>query len=248
MRVLRVVGKTLPEAWENAVADLWFQGDEVETEYGERAKEVMAVVEVIEPFAEPRVHVKGIVGKLSDYVAEVVEGVHDDKVDLYGYTYHERLFSYKLPTGEVYNQIQRIAEKLRAAPYTRRAVAVTWQPWKDPMSKYPPCLVYTWFHCADGEKLEMHVHMRSNDALKASFMNMYAFTLLLKHVAESSGLKVGKYVHVADNFHVYERDWKHAEYLAHAVRQGVSGKWHITTEKYLAIFERSTITTAPRNP
>ncbi|MCK4926373.1 hypothetical protein KAS10_03315, partial [Candidatus Aerophobetes bacterium] len=49
----------------------------------------------------------------------------------------------------------------------------------------------------------------SNDAFKAAFMNMFAFTELQKMVAEKIGqatgkeIKVGKYVHIADSYHIY---------------------------------------------
>ncbi|MEM1509316.1 MAG: thymidylate synthase [Thermofilaceae archaeon] len=237
MRVLHFLGRSLPETWETAVSELWFSGEIVETEYGEKAKEAMAVIEVAEPFAEPRFHLKGIVGKVSEYIAEVVEGVHDAMVGQYGYTYHERLFSYASPLGPV-NQIERIVEKLSKAYYTRRAIAVTWQPWRDLESEHPPCLVYLWFHSSNGVNLNVHAHMRSNDALKAAFMNMLAFTALQQRVAERLGMRVGKYIHTASSFHIYERDWKHAEHIARAVKEGNSGGWHLTTQQYLKLFER----------
>lgn len=49
----------------------------------------------------------------------------------------------------------------------------------------------------------MNVHMRSNDAYKAAFMNMYAFTELQAWVAEQVGVEPGEYIHIADSFHIY---------------------------------------------
>ena len=51
--------------------------------------------------------------------------------------------------------------------------------------------------------------MRSNDAFKAAFMNMFAFTELQKLVAERiserSGrpVEVGEYTHFANSYHIY---------------------------------------------
>ena len=51
--------------------------------------------------------------------------------------------------------------------------------------------------------------MRSNDAYKAAFMNMYAFTDLQRHVAERISERLGhrivagQYNHVVDSFHIY---------------------------------------------
>jgi thymidylate synthase len=54
-----------------------------------------------------------------------------------------------------------------------------------------------------GPRLNMVAHMRSNDAFKAAFMNMYAFTELQRYVADRIGVACGQYVHVADSFHIY---------------------------------------------
>lgn len=232
MRLVQVSGRSLAVAWEEAVLLAWAQGEVVETEYGQRAKEVAAVIEVREPFTEPRYHLKGIVGSVEDYVAEVVEGAHDHLVEKYGYTYHHRLTRF-----HGVDQLKAVVEKLRRAPYTRRGLCVTWQPAADLASEHPPCLVYLWFHSPDGKRLVLHVHMRSNDALKAAHMNMLAFTELQRKVAEEVGLEVGEYVHIADSFHIYESDWKHAAAM-YAAGEEERRRWRLTTEQYRRLFKR----------
>ena len=70
------------------------------------------------------------------------------------------------------------------------------------------CLQRCWFRIFK-DNLQLNVHLRSNDAFKAAFMNMFAFTELQKMVAERIGqktgkeIKVGKYVHIADSYHIY---------------------------------------------
>lgn len=65
-----------------------------------------------------------------------------------------------------------------------------------------------WFRVF-GDELVLNVHMRSNDAFKASFMNMYAFTDLQRVIAERLSelmerrIKVGQYTHISDSFHIY---------------------------------------------
>jgi thymidylate synthase len=55
----------------------------------------------------------------------------------------------------------------------------------------------------------MNAHMRSNDALKAAFMNMYAFTSLQSIIADEIGNRinenviVGTYRHIVDSYHIY---------------------------------------------
>ena len=235
-RLVVAQGRTLPEAWERSLLLLREEGGLVYTEYGEWSLDAPAVIVVEEPLAEPRVHLKGIVAGslrgLLEYVEEVVEGIHDERVKEYGYTYHERLRAYGSPTGEAIDQIALAAEKLKEAPFTRRAQAITWQPWKDPKSEHPPCLQRLWFRVV-GDYLEMHAHMRSNDALKAAFMNMYAFTELQRRVAEEVGAEVGRYVHFADSYHVYERDWKWFNSFVQQIESGASKRLWRSVEEYL---------------
>ena len=66
----------------------------------------------------------------------------------------------------------------------------------------PSCLQRLWFRISGG-KLHMNCHIRSNDAYKAAFMNMYAFTELQAEVAQAVGVEPGEYMHIADSFHIY---------------------------------------------
>ncbi|MEM0282455.1 MAG: thymidylate synthase, partial [Desulfurococcaceae archaeon] len=134
----------------------------IDTEYGEKSIDAPAVIIVKNPHSEPRIHLKGIVAGslkgLLDYVDEVIKGIHDHLVEKIGYTYHERLFNYRLPNDVIINQIDEVIKKLKKAPYTRRAQAITWQPWKDLEAEHPPCLQRIWFRVVEG-KLAMHAHM-----------------------------------------------------------------------------------------
>lgn len=250
MKTIYVESQSLAEGWENAVLRTWNEGCSFKTEYDKpgdpESKDVTLMLHVKNPFSEPRIH-RGFPGGLDDlekYVMEVIYGVHDHWIapeeGKWEYTYHERLFGYKVPeysaeannynpyAVKVIDQIASVIEKLKQAPHTRRAQAVTWQAWNDIGISDPACLQRLWFRCENVvcpncqgkgaipfgmcsrcdttgtvEKLNMHVHIRSNDAYKAGFMNIYAFTELQKWVAEQIGVEVGEYVHIADSFHIY---------------------------------------------
>ncbi len=195
-----------------AVVACWETGEEFRTEYdrpGDPAsRDVTATIHVTAPFCEPRIH-RAFPGGLDDlekYRSEVLYGVHDHWVDpsvgKWEYTYHERLFAYDVPGRGLTDQIAGVIAKLKAVPFTRRAQAVTWQVWNDMNISDPACLQRLWFRIADG-KLHMNIHMRSNDAFKAAFMNMHAFTELQKMVADALGVAPGEYIHIADSFHIY---------------------------------------------
>ena len=210
--------RSLPEAWEKAVLQCWQRGDPFRTEYDKEgdppSRDAVSTICVAEPFAEPRIHraFPGGLEELEIYRQEVIHGVHDHWVapeeGKWEYTYHERLFRYDVPGVGIVDQIAKCVEKLAEAPHTRRAQAVTWQVWKDLGINDPACLQRVWFRIAN-DKLQMNIHMRSNDAYKAAFMNMFAFTDLQRVVAEQVGEKlgreigVGRYIHIADSFHIY---------------------------------------------
>jgi thymidylate synthase len=212
MKSIYIVEKSLPLAWEKAVIACWEQGESIPTEYDKpgdpHSRDVLAVIHVTEPFAEPRIH-RAIPAGLTDlerYRAEVLYGVHNHWIDpaagKWEYTYHERLFAYRVPGVGLFDQIAGAIAKLRATPHTRRAQAVTWQVWNDMTITDPACLQRLWFRLMGGQ-LHMTCHIRSNDAFKASFMNMYAFTELQKQMAGELGVAPGQYVHLADSFHIY---------------------------------------------
>ena len=212
MKSIYVNEEHLPVAWEKAVIACWAEGDSFPTEYDKpgdpNSRDVTALIHVTRPFEEPRIH-RAFPGGLDDlekYRCEVLYGVHDHWIDpaagKWEYTYHERLFAYDVPSVGLFDQVAAAIEKLKAVPYTRRAQAVTWQVWNDMNVNDPACLQRLWFRVAGG-RLDMNCHIRSNDAFKAAFMNMYAFTELQALVAEAVGVLPGEYMHLADSFHIY---------------------------------------------
>ena len=219
MKSIHVEARTLPEAWETAVRRCWEEGARFQTQYDKPgdppSRDVACLIHVKEPFSEPRIH-KAFPGGLDDlevYRAEVLYGVHDHWIcpeeGKWEYTYHERLFAYKVPgVPQPINQIAAVVKLLRETPYTRRAQAVTWQTWADLGIGDPACLQRMWFRIEkpeDGgpDRLNLAIHIRSNDAFKAAFMNMFAFTELQREMARELGVEPGEYIHMADSFHIY---------------------------------------------
>jgi len=211
---IAVNSKTIAEAWERSVLSCWEQGIEVNTEYGEKAKELLGfMVTVEEPFSEPRIH-KGdlhvaIRDSLQKYLDEVLKGTLDwaVKEGKIHYTYHERLFGYP-PYGT--NQIEYIVERLRSSRLTRRAQAVTWNPKMDMWVDSPPCLQTVWSVIREG-KLIMHTTWRSRDIFRAMHMNMLAMTELQRVIAEKLDVEVGLYLDFSNSAHIYEKSYVDVE-------------------------------------
>ena len=231
--VVHIVAENLAEGWEKAVLETWERGARIATQYDRpgdpESRDVSLFLAVADPFAEPRIHraMPGGFDDLEVYRQEVVDGIHDHWIcpeeGKWQYTYHERLCAYAVPGVDApVNQVDYVVRALTAAPHTRRAQCVLWKPWADPDSDDPACLQRLWFRIFD-DRLLLAAHMRSNDAFKASFMNMYAFTDLQRVVAERLSerlgrrIVVGQYNHVVDSFHIYGSYFKDFEGFLHTV-------------------------------
>jgi len=230
--------ETMPEAWEQAVLRCWEEGDRIRTEYDKpedpESRDCTAFIIARKPFKEPRIHkaFPGSLESLETYRQEVTLGIHDSWIDpaagKWSYTYHQRLFAYDIygPDGDVraVNQFDYIIGKLAEAPHSRRAQAITWKPEVDPTVDDPTCLQRVWFRIFNDD-LRMNVHMRSNDAFKAAFMNMWAFTDLQRYVAEEivrrtgRELRLGAYAHIVDSFHIYGSYFSEFEGFLESVRK-----------------------------
>jgi thymidylate synthase len=237
--ILKVTGANLPEAWERALIALWDHGVDIRTEYDRKdrggrfldppSRDCTMIVEVTDPFAEPRIH-KNFPGGPADlelYRQEVGEGIHDHWVDpsdpdKWTYTYHQRLFAYepttnledpkakRLPPAD---QIEYVITKAASATYSRRIQATTWMPTADPKTSDPPCLQRLWFRLLPDDqgklRLNLNTHWRSRDAYKAWFMNVFALTDLQRWTAERLAEKLGQpvglgtYTDISDSFHLY---------------------------------------------
>jgi len=249
---------TLPEAWEKAVVECWENGDTIETEYDRAgqppSKDCTAMIVVRDSLREPRIH-RAFPGGLDDlevYRQEVVDGIHDHWVDpetgKWSYTYHQRLFAYDVTgaNGEprTVDQFAYIIEKLAEAPHSRRAQAITWKVDVDPQVEDPACLQRLWFRVF-GDRLRLNVHLRSNDAFKAAFMNMWAFTDLQRFVAEQLSARLdrsitpGLYTHIADSFHIYGSYFDEFDgFLKTLERRTFEERtWHSTDEVVQTMFE-----------
>ncbi len=224
--VLTAQGQGIAQAWENALVMLHTSGCDIKTQYDKPedppSKDATMLLTVHDPLSEPMIHrdFPGGFEDLQEYVMEVCEGIKDHCVrdpndaddTRWEYTYHQRLFSYEVPSLDPTDQIEQICRQLADTPYTRRAQAITWKVWEDATCYDPACLQSIWCRITEEEGrnvLSMNVRFRSNDAYKAAFMNIFALVRLQENiasrVAELSGSPValGRYCHMADSFHIY---------------------------------------------
>lgn len=200
MKHYLVEGKTLPEAYHKALVVLEEEGVLYPCpDYNTTMKEIPLTFHVENAIAEPFISrlFPGGHYELQQYVMEIVDGILDFKIadgTCWEYTYHDRYVK----------QLPWLYQELRRNPDTRRAVMNIRDFEVDTSNSDPACLQNIQFIFRDN-KLHMKVLMRSNDAVRATFMNAVGFIFLLKKVANDLGYEVGSYTHTANSFHAYER-------------------------------------------
>lgn len=229
--VLRVCGTGLPQAWERSIIELLSCGGQAPTQYDRPGDPLsvdsMTVMEVVDPLLEPRIHgyFPGGPRELEEYCMEVIEGIKDHWIrdpknpedKRWSYTYHGRLCC-----DFGVNQVARMVEKLTQQPFTRQAQFTTWKPVTDPNDFDPPCLQRGWARVLREPSGELafhaHIYFRSRDALKAAFMNSFAFIRLFDEkvrqpleVALKEDIHFVRYVEVNDSYHIYGKDRAEAE-------------------------------------
>lgn len=181
-------------------------------DYNTIQKEVTMTMVVENPLAEPMISKLIPCGtrELEQYRMEMLDGILDFEVEKgnWVYTYHQRMA----------DQFDFIVDELRRNPDSRRAVIVVRDKEKDMASSDPACLQHIQYFIRDG-KLHCKVLFRSNDAVKATFMNAFALIMLQKRFADALGVDMGTYAHRANSFHAYERDFPLLKNYAERIRR-----------------------------
>jgi thymidylate synthase len=242
--VLHVEADCIARAWEESLVLLYKRGGEIKTQYDKPddppSKDATMLITITDPLKEPMIH-KDFPGgpeDLQEYVMEVCEGIKDHLVrdtrdpsdTRWEYTYHQRLFAYRVPTLSPFDQIETLCRKLAKTPYTRRAQAVTWMVWEDNDCYDPACMQSIWCRIVEDSqsqgiekpkneapdssapdprlldfstpRLCMNVRFRSNDAYKAAFMNIFALVQLQQKIANRVSELLGRAVAVGRYCHL----------------------------------------------
>lgn len=113
------------------------------------------------------------------------------------------------------DQFRYIEDCFKQDVNTRRAIITIGDPLKDcfddkhslKQTKDIPCTrMLQFIKQPDSNKLNLVVSMRSNDMIfGASAVNIFNYTFLQEYFAKILNLEIGDYIHIANNFHYYER-------------------------------------------
>lgn len=111
------------------------------------------------------------------------------------------------PIGVAYrreiNQIERLVERLKSDPYSRRHILNAWNVQTVDEAALPPCHVLYQFYVRDGY-LSCMLYQRSNDAFLGKPFNIASAAALTYMLAQQCGLKPLELIHVVGDDHIYE--------------------------------------------
>ena len=100
------------------------------------------------------------------------------------------------------DQLQELINKLKNNPDDRRMIVSAWNPSQVGKMALPPCHMFYQCYVADG-KLSMLMYQRSCDMFLGVPFNIASYALLTMMLAQVCGLKLGEYVHVLGDAHIY---------------------------------------------
>ena len=203
MKEFFVKGRTLPEAYHEALKTLFTGGDIVDCpDYEQKQKECTMTVRIEEPVAEPRISKLLICGpkELRQYELEILDGILDFVIgkseNLWEYTYHNRFEKW----------IDFVISDLRREKFSRRASISIRDNEVDSQTDHPACLQNLQYFIRD-DKLDCCAIFRSNDLPEAFFMNAFALIRLQEKIAAELGVQVGTYSHRSNSMHAYEKNF-----------------------------------------
>lgn len=138
---------------------------------------------------------------LNDNGVRIWDEWADEKGELgpiYGYQWR----SWPDYNGETIDQITQTVEAIKNNPDSRRIIVSSWNVASIKDMKLPPCHAFFQFYVADG-KLSLQLYQRSADIFLGVPFNIASYALLLKMMAQVTGLEEGDFIHTFGDAHIY---------------------------------------------
>ncbi len=125
----------------------------------------------------------------------------DEDGDL-GHIYGYQWRSWPDYNGGHIDQISQVVNTLKSNPDSRRIIVSSWNVADIPNMNLPPCHAFFQFYVAD-DKLSLQLYQRSADVFLGVPFNIASYALLLKMMAQVTGLQEGDFVHTFGDAHIY---------------------------------------------
>ena len=106
------------------------------------------------------------------------------------------------PDGRHLDQIAAVVEQIRQSPNSRRLIVSAWNVADLPRMALAPCHVLFQFYVAEG-RLSCQMYQRSADVFLGVPFNIASYALLLRMMAQVTGLEPGEFVHTLGDAHLY---------------------------------------------
>jgi thymidylate synthase len=107
------------------------------------------------------------------------------------------------PDGTKVDQLRTVIDKIQNRVDDRRLIVTHWNPGEVPLQALPPCHM-TYQFGIDGDVLDLCMYQRSCDVPLGIPMNIASYALLLRLVAQITGMGAGVFTHMMWNIHVYD--------------------------------------------
>lgn len=117
---------------------------------------------------------------------------------IYGYQWR----SWPDYEGGSVDQITEAVETIRNNPDSRRIIVSSWNVADLKNMNLPPCHTLFQFYVADG-RLSLQLYQRSADIFLGVPFNIASYALLLKMMAQVTGLEAGDFIHTLGDAHIY---------------------------------------------
>lgn len=101
------------------------------------------------------------------------------------------------------DQLLQLIENIKKDPYGRRHILTAWNPGELDQMALPPCHCFAQFYVSADNKLSCQMYQRSCDMFLGVPFNIASYSLLTHMVAQVCGLRVGEFVHVLGDAHIY---------------------------------------------
>ena len=141
------------------------------------------------------------IGYLKEHGVRIWDEWADANGDL-GPVYGRQWRAWPTADGGVVDQIAWVAEEIKRNPDSRRLIVSAWNVGELSRMALLPCHSLFQFYVADG-RLSCQLYQRSGDIFLGVPFNIASYALLTHMMAQVCGLKVGDFVHVLGDAHLY---------------------------------------------
>ena len=132
----------------------------------------------------------------------------DENGDL-GPVYGRQWRHWQTPDGREIDQLNELIDMIKTNPESRRLMLTAWNPTDVPKMALPPCHCLFQFHVDSGH-LSCQLYQRSADIFLGVPFNIASYALLTHMIARICGLKVGDFIHVLGDAHLYSNHFDQA--------------------------------------